>query len=706
MLLLTDHVTCPVINTELRLFTSGFVVERIEKLFMPAIVAFAPHISHVCTVDMSACYTLAAKNRIPGMEQLSADSKFDGMLIIFTMKPHGAESPRSPRSPRGKSMEQCMKFNPMDSLLLGTQSTQHIAMFLPADTRSMEAVQAMRSTWRAAFRMLDIAETLGDTPEYPIPMSIVKSLLIVTDTLNMHAEEAVTSSDINPVQVPGAGYGAMRGFYNSSEWHRVHSKVNSREQAEEKVPLEALHHKTILVCGHAGSGALAVAEHVKQQLSSTCNILPVAISFNQRNFFDQIESICNDLRRRKLSPDTLIMLTALTFPTPYYPMDMVIDCLRSLFTVVYNIAVLCPSSVPQNKRYYITSYIFSGIVITDRDEGVSHELWTALVHDVALASNTSNLAIIMESECTQRDDYLLQPLDNSTVLRCSPHNIWFDADMIESIRDAMQYERAFTQIQLHPSPRISQAFPTTFPSIKSQTIAPVEGTKWDLEYLLMFFNAAFPQAVVASTVIANSWSAPSSALNKRGMQRAIELAKGKAYFVRRSEEGKALFGKILQTAHDIMEEIKRGMMSVQGVIEVSGCSCLRISVEACRNFIIIRPSSASACNLMISTDMRSDVLERTKIILGACFPHELKPRPMLHYSQLTEKNLKEIQRKYQHVELPAGWWYDGYSYLDLHGNKSTQRPDIDALCEMYIRNENDRIAEYNALMNECKHLCE
>ena len=176
-----------------------------------------------------------------------------------------------------------MRYNPIDALLLDTQSTQHIAMFLPADTRSMEAVQAMRSTWRAAFRMHDIAETLGDTPEYPIPMSIVRSLLVATDALNMYAGEAVSSSDPSPVQIPGAGYGAMRGFYTSSEWHRVNSKESSREQAEEKVPLEALYHKTIVVCGHTGSGALAVAEHLKQQLSSSYKILSVMISFNNRN---------------------------------------------------------------------------------------------------------------------------------------------------------------------------------------------------------------------------------------------------------------------------------------------------------------------------------------------------------------------------------------------------------------------------------------
>ena len=44
--------------------------------------------------------------------------------------------------------------------------------------------------------------------------------------------------------------------------------------------------------------------------------------------------------------------------------------------------------------------------------------------------------------------------------------------------------------------------------------------------------------------------------------------------------------------------------------------------------------------------------------------------------------------------MPSNFYHDGYSYIDEDGNRQSEHPNIEKLIEIFIKDENAKIAEY------------
>eukprot|EP00668_Euglena_longa_P000801 GGOE01000969.1.p1 GENE.GGOE01000969.1~~GGOE01000969.1.p1 ORF type:complete len:1186 (+),score=333.72 GGOE01000969.1:322-3558(+) len=71
-------------------------------------------------------------------------------------------------------------------------------------------------------------------------------------------------------------------------------------------------------------------------------------------------------------------------------------------------------------------------------------------------------------------------------------------------------------------------------------------------------------------------------------------------------------------------------------------------------------------------------------------------RPLLTVESLVQEDREYIAALYRDVPLPEGCFYDGSQFIDVNGNRSRVRPDLEALCEQFVAEQNKQIAEVNA----------
>ena len=51
-------------------------------------------------------------------------------------------------------------------------------------------------------------------------------------------------------------------------------------------------------------------------------------------------------------------------------------------------------------------------------------------------------------------------------------------------------------------------------------------------------------------------------------------------------------------------------------------------------------------------------------------------------------------------EMARNWAYDGRVYVDFSGNQRSLRPDIEPMLDAYLTRQNERVDEYNRMVDE------
>jgi hypothetical protein len=54
-----------------------------------------------------------------------------------------------------------------------------------------------------------------------------------------------------------------------------------------------------------------------------------------------------------------------------------------------------------------------------------------------------------------------------------------------------------------------------------------------------------------------------------------------------------------------------------------------------------------------------------------------------------------LEKFYFNQYIPDEYHHDGYSYVDSDGNRQKEHPNLQKLIEVFVEEENTRIAEYN-----------
>lgn len=290
--------------------------------------------------------------------------------------------------------------------------------------------------------------------------------------------------------------------------------------------------------------------------------------------------------------------------------------------------------------------------------------------------------------------------------------------------------------------------------------ASVPASMWSLPSLLSTLQLIFPHATVncAPCLLVDDWRVSSSENSSsaiRGFKRLTDLARRKVFSDRRFSEERRIHQLFLSKVKNELEQPKTGcesrkkdekrrinrlrenMISVQGVVSVTSSyshaamslerdlsdaninprnhaerpPCF-VSVEACVGSIILRE-----CGLRNSAHSKGKESETILVlgsfdvqleefllsIFGSCGLLPLQPAADISRTGLTHKVMENIQSKYCGVNnslapLPSGWWYDGKMYVDIHGYKSEFRPDIDIFLDQYIIEQNNKILNYNELL--------
>lgn len=98
-------------------------------------------------------------------------------------------------------------------------------------------------------------------------------------------------------------------------------------------------------------------------------------------------------------------------------------------------------------------------------------------------------------------------------------------------------------------------------------------------------------------------------------------------------------------------------------------------------------------NLSYQSENKSDT---TLCEVMECLrPVKRKHKPERTPENVTEEEMKLLQERFQGEELPYGWYFNGYSYTDLHGNSQMDHPDREKLMEIFCAEENAKVSEWN-----------
>jgi hypothetical protein len=230
---LSDHPVVPHFEAELRTFTEGFLVEKMDgAMCLPVLVSIAQHVEHVWTVDAADCMGQASRLFSPAFlkDRTLPDVEVpSGMLIIFRLKADDAQADG---------------LNPAQRALplvgnSGGSVAKHVAFVVPTESRSASAMSSACSQWRTAMRMYDVQEHRGGS-DVSLPDGILRAFVSLLDFWREGVPSMVAATDTsgpqggerspslvadsyralvgtalafakNPtLQVPGTGYYAMR----------------------------------------------------------------------------------------------------------------------------------------------------------------------------------------------------------------------------------------------------------------------------------------------------------------------------------------------------------------------------------------------------------------------------------------------------------------------------------------------------------------
>lgn len=222
--MLTDHPAAPVLHAEMRLFTSGFIVEKVDRLLLPFLFSFAVHVKEMWTVDLSDCYRRALASKAFESSDTSPVVNIpDGLLVVLQCHDFRDEKGNMGKGSDANShtVKSCIEYNMLDRILPATGRVRHVAFRMSSDSsRHGSALSEAHHAWRVAARMNDIPDNRGGGNDLPDEILGPFLAMIDRETAGHRSMEnellgTALSGDSNTfgggtVQIPGSGYLSMR----------------------------------------------------------------------------------------------------------------------------------------------------------------------------------------------------------------------------------------------------------------------------------------------------------------------------------------------------------------------------------------------------------------------------------------------------------------------------------------------------------------
>jgi hypothetical protein len=344
--MITDHALIPLTSTNIRLFTNGFVIEKMDTTCLPIIVSMLIHVETMWTVSAAEFLKETLKLTDGFVPELFEP---DGVVIGFKLKSnhtHSSKFKNNDTEILGFNLDDMQnQYNMLDRALpnLSSEPTM-IAFYVRNDSRGASTLLSTCKEWRQALRLVDIPEKRGVTS---IPRSLLYSFLHAIDNWHCchHENRLFDKSSIiswqdtiefidsifkdkSKIKVP---YGdiSLKCINMLVEYQRLQTALNGNytdhTTNNQKNPL-------CIVFGHAGSGIMHVGSQIVDRLNKRfkspirsyvldfSSIIRYEISLN--NF---IASSLGTIKKGGISD--FIVVTVIISPINYFQTTDIVDCI-------------------------------------------------------------------------------------------------------------------------------------------------------------------------------------------------------------------------------------------------------------------------------------------------------------------------------------------------------------------------------------------
>jgi hypothetical protein len=341
------------------------------------------------------------------------------------------------------------------------------------------------------------------------------------------------------------------------------------------------------------------------------------------------------------------------------------------------------------------------------------ETWSASTRNTLQAGKnfSGNIVVFVDanqSTSSRRFHRELEAVNSAaTSVTVRPHNLWLDVEILNVVIDSC---KAQTRPGRYPVLAFKDFLKSTQTQSSLRSLMAVDvvlpAGVVSLERLSTLFRTLFNSAVVSNTLAAFATHLPPTIKGFSGIQLGLMLAKIKVFSKRHHDLGMLEFNGILDAVdQDTIRRLQSSLLSAHGTIGKAGPSHSSGAIfEATPEAIIARP--LGQCFKTTNTVTLMGCFAAPDVaLLKTLFAHcmapavqekqHLKPEDMRCKSAITL-----AQQKYGHLPVPNGWWFDGSSYIDVHGSRKPNRPDLDTLLDLYLIDKNKEVDMYNSMLHE------
>jgi hypothetical protein len=366
-----------------------------------------------------------------------------------------------------------------------------------------------------------------------------------------------------------------------------------------------------------------------------------------------------------------------------------------------------------------TNYSHFSILASISVKGLGFETWAATGKEL-LCFGIADFVIFIEQAkaagSSSLNELFRSMNKDSVSAHMPPGQLWLDAETIEAIVKSLSappHGNAYGRRRRLNSSSFVKRIPQNFPNcrgLRSVRIPLPSGDHWDLERLEgVMKRVLFPSAALSNTCPHEQWITPPNDRGLYGMARSIELAKVKVFATRQTEIGRTLFSEYVTALLDtpVAASLRSGVLSVHASLSSKGSREASILLEASAGAVIIRKcttggdmtTSKSSRNVLcvqgVFSDKELDVLNE---VLANCTPYCLPEKEAKTVADLSADEKSFIQKSNSELAVPEGWWFDGSSFVDMHGRRSLDRPDTDQLQDLFVKQQNEDTAKCNQLL--------
>lgn len=178
--LITDNPLYPCFHADLRLFTGGFLIERIDKSPLPLLISIKSHVEVMWSVDMGEAYTHGLRSVDLDDPRSTSSELLDGIFIILKLRTDFSDAQST-----FSGYEKCIQYDMWNRIFPAFFSTSYIGLLIPSNSRTIAPFTSAHFSWRNFARMYDIPDIRGLKGNYAIPDALLLSYLIALNQLSL-----------------------------------------------------------------------------------------------------------------------------------------------------------------------------------------------------------------------------------------------------------------------------------------------------------------------------------------------------------------------------------------------------------------------------------------------------------------------------------------------------------------------------------------